>query len=136
MIRSSRGFSLIEVLVSLLLVSIGGLGLLKLQVFIERQSDYALHSIEALRLAENQLEWFRTRGASDALSTVSSAQFSTITSGSYTAGNYTLSWQATAEEGSSSLKSVVMTATWQNRLEQTQSVELHTMLSRFNEFEN
>ncbi|GAD75459.1 hypothetical protein VAZ01S_025_00540 [Vibrio azureus NBRC 104587] len=127
---------MIEVLVSLLLVSIGGLGLLKLQVFIERQSDYALHSIEALRLAENQLEWFRTRGASDALSTVSSAQFSTITSGSYTAGNYTLSWQATAEEGSSSLKSVVMTATWQNRLEQTQSVELHTMLSRFNEFEN
>ena len=127
---------MIEVLVSLLLVSIGGLGLLKLQVFIERQSDYALHSIEALRLAENQLEWFRTRGASDALSTVSSAQFSTITSGSYTAGNYTLSWQATAEEGSSSLKSMVMTATWQDRLEQTQSVELHTMLSRFNEFEN
>ena len=127
---------MIEVLVSLLLVSIGGLGLLKLQVFIERQSDYALHSIEALRLAENQLEWFRTRGASDALSTVSSAQFSTITSGSYTAGNYTLSWQATAEEGSSSLKSVVMTATWQDRLEQTQSVELHTMLSRFNEFGN
>ncbi len=127
---------MIEVLVSLLLVSIGGLGLLKLQVFIERQSDYALHSIEALRLAENQLEWFRTRGASDALSTVSSAQFSTITSGSYTAGNYTLNWQTTAEEGSSSLKSVVMTATWQDRLEQTQSVELHTMLSRFNEFEN
>ncbi|PNQ59845.1 type IV pilus modification PilV family protein [Vibrio sagamiensis] len=136
MISTIRGLSLIEVLVSLVLISIGALGLIKLQVFIERKSDYALHSIEALRLAENKLEWFRTRGASDALSTVSSAQFATLTADSFKSGQYTVSWQVSSERSSASLKSVVITSHWQDRTGQQQSLELRTMLSRFNEFEN
>ncbi|MCV5917522.1 prepilin-type N-terminal cleavage/methylation domain-containing protein, partial [Escherichia coli] len=69
MISKQKGFNLLEVLISFLLIGVGALGLTKLNVYLEQESDYAIESIEALRLAENKLEWFRTRGASDALST-------------------------------------------------------------------
>ncbi|NMV23229.1 prepilin-type N-terminal cleavage/methylation domain-containing protein, partial [Vibrio parahaemolyticus] len=75
MISKQKGFNLLEVLISFLLIGVGALGLTKLNVYLERESEYAIKSIEALRLAENQLEWFRTRGASDALSTISTASF-------------------------------------------------------------
>ncbi|MCX8789059.1 type IV pilus modification PilV family protein, partial [Vibrio parahaemolyticus] len=81
MISKQKGFNLLEVLISFLLIGVGALGLTKLNVYLERESEYAIKSIEALRLAENQLEWFRTRGASDALSTISTASFASIATG-------------------------------------------------------
>lgn len=55
------GFSLIEVLISFLLIGIASLGLVKLQVYAEQKSDYALHSVKALHFAERQMEYYRTR---------------------------------------------------------------------------
>ena len=45
MISKQKGFSLIEVLISFLLLGIGALGLTKLQIYMERESDYAIQSI-------------------------------------------------------------------------------------------
>ncbi|MDF5463551.1 prepilin-type N-terminal cleavage/methylation domain-containing protein, partial [Vibrio parahaemolyticus] len=81
MISKQKGFNLLEVLISFLLIGVGALGFTKLNVYLERESEYAIKSIEALRLTENQLEWFRTRGASDALSTISTASFAAIVTG-------------------------------------------------------
>ncbi|MCX8764228.1 type IV pilus modification PilV family protein, partial [Vibrio parahaemolyticus] len=92
MISKQKGFNLLEVLISFLLIGVGALGLTKLNVYLERESDYAIESIEALRLAENKLEWFRTRGASDALSTISTASFAAIATGSSATGAYTVEW--------------------------------------------
>lgn len=136
MISRQQGFSLIEVLISFLLLGIGALGLTKLQVYMERKSEYAIHSIEALRLAENKLEWFRTRGASDALSTISNASFASIMTGSSTAGAYTVEWEVPAATVSGSLKTITITSSWQDRMGETQSVELKTMISQYSEFEN
>lgn len=57
-----QGFSLIEVMITFLLIGVSVLGLIKLQAYIEQKADFALHSVEALNLAEQKLEWFRTRG--------------------------------------------------------------------------
>lgn len=136
MTSKQQGFSLIEVLISFLLLGIGALGLTKLQIYMERKSDYAIQSIEALRLAENQLEWFRTRGASDALSTISTASFASITTGSFVSGSYTVQWDVPVPTVSGSLKTITITSSWQDRMGETQSVELKTMISRYSEFEN
>lgn len=136
MISKQQGFSLIEVLISFLLLGIGALGLTKLQIYMERKSEYAIHSIEALRLAENKLEWFQTRGASDALSTISNASFASIMTGSSTAGAYIVEWEVPAATVSGSLKTITITSSWQDRMGETQSVELKTMISRYSEFEN
>ncbi len=136
MISKQQGFSLIEVLISFLLLGIGALGLTKLQIYMERKSEYAIHSIEALRLAENQLEWFRTRGASDALSTISTASFASIATGSSATGAYTVEWEVPAATVSGSLKTIIVTSSWQDRMGETQSLELKTMISQYSEFEN
>ncbi|MEZ8385270.1 prepilin-type N-terminal cleavage/methylation domain-containing protein, partial [Vibrio splendidus] len=52
MISKHSGFSLIEVLISFLLIGVASLGLVKLQVYAEQKSDFALHSVEALHFAE------------------------------------------------------------------------------------
>lgn len=136
MISRQQGFSLIEVLISFLVLGIGSLGLTKLQIYMERKSEYAIHNIEALRLAENQLEWFRTRGASDALSTISCASFASIMTGSSAAGSYIVEWEVPAATVSGSLKTITITSSWKDRVGETQSIELKTMISRYSEFEN
>ncbi|AYO08473.1 prepilin-type N-terminal cleavage/methylation domain-containing protein [Vibrio campbellii] len=136
MISKQKGFSLIEVLISFLLLGIGALGLTKLQIYMERESDYAIQSVEALRLAENQLEWFRTRGASDVLSTISTASFAAIATGSSATGSYIVEWEVPAATISGSLKTITITSSWKDRMGETQSIELKTMISQYSEFEN
>lgn len=130
-----KGFSLIEVLLSFLLVGIASLGLIKLQINVEQRADYAKHSVKALNLAEQKLEWFRTRGASAAVPAMPVADFDSIVAGSSTSGDYTLQWQVPPATVSGSLKTIVITSSWEDRMGQTQSVQLKTMLSRYSEFD-
>ena len=136
MIAKQQAFSLIEVLIVFLIIGVGALGLTKLQIYMERESDYATQSMEALRLAENQLEWFRTRGASDAMSTISTASFDLIATGSSAVGAYTLEWEVPVATVSGSLKTIVIKSSWQDRMGETQSIRLKTMISRYSEFDN
>ncbi|CAM3052572.1 type IV pilus modification PilV family protein [Vibrio mytili] len=136
MISKQNGFSLLEVLIAFLLLGVGALGLTKLNVYLERESEYAINSIEALRLAENKLEWFRTRGASAASPAMPVADFDSIATGSSAVGAYTLQWQVPSATVSGSLKTVTVTASWEDRLGETQSIQLKTMISRFSEFDN
>lgn len=136
MISSQRGFSLIEVLLSFLLIGIGSLGLVKLQVYTEKKADYAINSIEALHLAESKLEWFRTRGALTAFSTITPADFtSDLVNGSDAShADYTLSWTVT-DSLSGELKTINIRSSWEDRSGLTQFIELTTMISKYSEFD-
>ncbi|MDV6252685.1 prepilin-type N-terminal cleavage/methylation domain-containing protein [Vibrio sp. EA2] len=135
MISKQQGFSLLEVLIAFLLLGVGALGLTKLNVYLERESEYAIKSIEALRLAENKLEWFRTRGASAATPAMPIADFDSIATGSSISGAYSLQWQVPPATVSGSLKTIIITSSWEDRMGQTQSVKLKTMISRYSEFD-
>ncbi|HAS6348786.1 prepilin-type N-terminal cleavage/methylation domain-containing protein [Vibrio sp. IRLE0018] len=129
-----RGFSLLEVLISFVLIGFGALGLVKLQVYIEQKADYAIHSIEALNLAEQKLEWFRTRGAT-ASSAIAVANFdSDIGAGSSAHPPYTVTWSVPNTALSGELKTVHVQTTWQDRFGNNHSVELKTMISKHSEF--
>ncbi|MCD1226525.1 type IV pilus modification PilV family protein [Vibrio cholerae] len=130
------GFSLIEVMISFVLIGVGALGLVKLQAYIEQRADFAMHSIEALNLAEQKLEWFRTRGASSANLAIPTANFATdIVGGSIYSGRYTLSWEIPTTALSGALKTIHIEASWKDRHGETQSVELKTMISKYSEFD-
>lgn len=135
-LSKQSGYSLVEVMISFLLIGIASLGLIKLQVIVEQKADFAKHSVQALNLAEQKLEWFRTRGASAATSAMPVADFDAISTGSSTSGNYTLEWDVLSTTVSGSLKTIEITSSWEDRLGQTQSVQLKTMLSRYSEFDN
>ncbi|WP_102402143.1 prepilin-type N-terminal cleavage/methylation domain-containing protein [Vibrio cyclitrophicus] len=136
MIYKQKGFSLIEVLISFLLIGVGSLGLIKLQTYVEQKSDFAIHSVEALNLAENKLEWFRTRGASAALSSITPADFATdIVDGmDHSHFKYQLDWTVT-NSLSGALKAVQITSSWEDRFSNNQEIELHTMISKYSEFD-
>lgn len=137
MISKQQGFSLIEVLISFSLIGIGALGLVKLQAYVEQKADFATHSVEALYLAEEKLEWFRTRGASDALSTITPANFDSdlVTGMDASHPFYTLSWSVPEISLSGALKTIEIEAQWQNRFGDSESVKLTTMISKYSEFD-
>ncbi|OEE69015.1 typIV pilin [Enterovibrio norvegicus FF-33] len=65
---SNRGFSLIEVLISVVVVVLSGIGTLKLYSYMEVEKSNAVMMIEAKRIAENQaslLQAINTRGNPD-----------------------------------------------------------------------
>ncbi len=134
--NSRRGFTLLEVLIALLLIGIASLALIKLQVYTEQRSDFAVKSIEGLNLIENKLEWFRTRGADPSQSSVAVADFDSISSGSDSLPPYQLSWQISTPSAalSSSLKQITISAYWQDRLGESQQLTLTTMIARDGEF--
>ncbi|BBL88000.1 pilus assembly protein PilV [Vibrio rotiferianus] len=135
MIFNQRGVGMLEVLFSVMLIAGGVLSLIKLQVYMEKESEYALNSLEALQLAEEKLEWFRTRGASSASSDIVVADFDAdIIAGNSTNGSYTVQWELLPAP-IANLKVVKVEATWLDRAGDTQGVELQTMISRYSEFD-
>lgn len=138
MSNKQQGFSLVEVLIAFLLIGIASLGLVKMQSYIEQRADFALNSNRALNLAEQKLEWFRTRGASSAISTISVASFSSISSGSDLVSHspYFLRWSVSTPSASlsSSLKSISVTVEWNDRIGESQTVTVQSMLSSHSEF--
>lgn len=127
-----QGFSLIEVLITFIILIVGIMGLIKLQTYMERQADYAENSIKALHLAESQLELFRTRSVSGADGTL---PFDSISAGSSTSGIYTTVWEV-SDSLSSALKTIDIETGWDTRWNERQSVALKTMISKYNEFDN
>ncbi|MFH0264647.1 type IV pilus modification PilV family protein [Vibrio rumoiensis] len=132
MISKQQGFSLIEVLITFIILIVGIMGLIKLQTYMERQADYAENCIKALHLAEAQLELFRTRSVSGADGTIT---FASISSGSSVSGVYTSQWIVT-DSLSGALKTINIETGWNNRWNERQSVALKTMISKYNEFDN
>lgn len=134
-----QGFSLIEVMITFLFIGVSVLGLIKLQSYIEQRADFALHSIKALNLAEQKLEWFRTRGVLTPDASFNIASYDNdIVSGTEQTGNlYRLSWNVTEPNRlSGSVKTISIEASWLDRHGNKQAVSVQTMISKFSEFES
>lgn len=149
MISNQRGFNLLEVLISFLLVGVAALGMVKLQTYTEQKADYAIHSVEALHFAERQLEYYRTR-ANDVSGAVGLIDFAELhladhclnISNSHplsglSGSGYALSCTVTNANGalSSALRNITVTVAWQDRMSDPQSITLETMLSKYSEFD-
>ena len=136
MISKQRGFSLIEVMVVFVIIAVAALGLIKLQTDVQIKSEYAQTSMQALSLAESQLEHFRQRGLTAAHSyTLSDVHTQCNAMSKNTA---TLAIQLSCESDlslSNTLSSIKVSAYWLDRQKVEQSVVLRTMLSKFSEFD-
>lgn len=137
MVIKQRGFSLIEVMFAFAIIGISALGLVKLQTYMEQRADFAQHSVTALNLAEQKLEWFRTRGASAATSSLVANYPADFTdNGEETIDDfYTLEWRFPLVQLSGALQTVEVEASWEDRLGQKQSLVLTTMIAQYSEFD-
>lgn len=139
--NAQTGFSLIEVLISFLLVGVGVLGLIKLQVYVEQKADFAEKSIEALYLAEKKLEEFTRRGASSATINYSFNDIQSDTCVSTTICNSVTSvpklmCSMTLQSGLANTAILIeIEACWADRFGDTETLILKTMLSKYSEFD-
>lgn len=132
---NQKGFSLIEVLIAFTLLTVGVLGLVKLQVTMDSKSESARLSIDALYLAEEKLEEFRSRAPSGAVGTI---RYESIIDAHefISMANMTVSRSITVLEDQpvSGAKKVQVEVSWNNRWGESQTVALTTVISRYSEF--
>ncbi|HIF9370847.1 TPA: type IV pilus modification PilV family protein [Photobacterium damselae] len=131
-----QGFSLLEVVITLAVLSIGVLGLVKMQAYMEVKAENALKTLDALHIAESQMELFQTRSASGGSGTIA---FDSISSSNATlsmAGE-TIYREIIVKDDTpiSGAKKIIVTVSWSDRHGVSQAVSLKTVLSKYSEFD-
>jgi len=134
MISKSKGFSLIEVLISFVVLTVGVLGLIKLQIYMEVKSENALHSIDALYLAEEKLELFQTRAQSAGTGTMLYSDIKGSTESLSMTGT-TVSRVVEVDSPLPDIKRIKVSIIWRDRWDTAQSVALNTIISKYSEFD-
>jgi type IV pilus assembly protein PilV len=137
MISKSKGFSLIEVLISFVVLTVGVLGLVKLQTYMEVKSENALHSIDALYLAEEKLEYFQTRAQSGGTGTILYSSIISSPKTSVSMAGTTVDHEITVTEDTPVVgaKTINVTVSWKDRWDALQLVSLDTVISKYSEFD-
>jgi type IV pilus assembly protein PilV len=103
-LRDSKGFTLLELMIALVILAIGLLGLASLQVMAIKGNSYGQEMTVASTLAQNELEQLRqTTG--------------TLTNGNniFTDQNgitYTINWTVTLNSPQQGASAVVITVSW------------------------
>ncbi len=140
--KISKGFSLLEVVITLAVLSVGVLGLVKIQAYMEVKAENALKTLDALYIAEAQMEYYQTRasnvsGATGLIPFASMADSTycidstAISKGYFIACNVSDSIAAL----SSALKTIEVKVSWSDRHGVSQAVSLKTVLSKYSEFD-
>ncbi|HIF9542140.1 TPA: type IV pilus modification PilV family protein [Photobacterium damselae] len=135
-----QGFSLLEVVITLAVLSVGILGLVKMQAYMEVKAENALKTLDALHIAESQMEYYQTRasnvsGATGLISFASMAD-STYCRQSMVSGSiYTLTCDASTLSLSDALRTIEVKVSWSDRHGVSQAVSLKTALSKYSEFD-
>lgn len=123
--HKQRGLSLIEVLVSMTLISVTLLTLMKAHLYLQQHSQYARQAIAAQALAENKLQQWRLWQ----LPEVSEDVWLRWEDGEEQVDGYVVSWQVESQL-SGLVKNVEMSVSWQERSGKEQSMTFFSQFSR------
>ncbi|MCA2014512.1 prepilin-type N-terminal cleavage/methylation domain-containing protein [Vibrio tritonius] len=123
--HKQRGLSLIEVLVSMTLISVTLLTLMKAHLYLQQHSQYARQAIAAQALAENKLQQWRLWQ----LPEVSEDVWLRWGDGEEQVDGYVVSWQVESQL-SGLVKNVEMSVSWQERSGKEQSMTFFSQFSR------
>ncbi|OZS44165.1 type IV pilus modification PilV family protein [Photobacterium sanguinicancri] len=136
MTSNQKGSSLIEVLLSLLVMSVAILGLIKMQTYMDVRSENALHTLDALHFAEEKLELYRTRSQSAAGGTIA---YDSIVNGTdaVVLGNKNATRTVVVKDNlpAIGMKKIEVSVSWQDRRAENQAVKLETIISKYSEFD-
>lgn len=129
--RSQRGFSLLEALIALLVMSFGMLAIAGFQLNVSRNSDLARQRAEAVRLAQDRLEELR---AFEQITTqVGRRAYNDIVTQASTnvtpANSNTTYARTTTVTTAGELKVVTVSVAWADRANDTHTVSLNSVIS-------
>jgi type IV pilus modification protein PilV len=134
---SARGFTLIEALVALLVLSFGMLAIAGFQVTLTRSSDLAKQRSEAVRLAQQKMESLRAygqvasnTGSPHIVNYTDDVVSSTTPEVTATNATFSRTWTVTAN-ASDTERTINVQVAWTDRAGQAQSVQLLSVISKF-----
>ncbi|MBY3788217.1 type IV pilin [Photobacterium carnosum] len=148
-IKTTKGFGLLEVVIALGVLSVGVLGLVKMQAYMEVKAENALKTLDALHIAEAQMEYYQTRAShvSGAVSTASNLiPFSDLNNDDYCLTTnavdkgFVLYCNVSPVSGgltalSKALNTIDIKVSWADRRGVPQAVSLKTAISKYSEFD-
>ena len=120
-LKKSQGFTLIEVLIALIVLSISLLALASLMVVATKNNSFGGHMTEAVTFAQDKLEEFRANRWEN-ITPISMGTDQTIGS---TGIGYTRTWTI-VQNGN--LKTIAITINWNDRV--NHSINLTSILSQ------
>ncbi|MEC6832315.1 prepilin-type N-terminal cleavage/methylation domain-containing protein [Photobacterium toruni] len=154
-IKKITGFSLLEVVIALGILSVGVLGLVKMQAYMELKAENALKTLDALHIAEAQMEYYQTRvsNVSGATGLISFDELDELEPSSasgtvrklkhcmdpeFTDGTI-FELDCTVSKGvdtlSDALRTINVSVSWADRRGVSQAVSLKTAISKYSEFD-
>ena len=138
--RGQLGFTIIESLISLVIMGFGILSLAGMQAALSRNSDDAKQRTEAVRLAQEKIESFRSYTGIASTVVGQGTTNTTALNWNALAGStdiittnaaYTRTWTL-GNSSSDSMRGLTVGVAWTDRAGQTQTVSLSSVLSKTN----
>ena len=124
-ITNSKGFSLIEVLIALVILAISLLALAGLMATTVRNNSFGGHVTEASTLAQDKLEEFRAMRWDDVQATPPGPETDPVSKIGSTGIVYTRNWNV-AQNGN--IKTITITVNWNDRIDH--SIRLVSAISK------
>lgn len=138
MISKQLGVTLVEVMIAVVILAMAALSAMKLQSYVEQKADFAKRSLEAMHLAQSQLERFRQRGMTAPISSYTLLEVHNECN-AMTKQSAAVSIQLSCKsqyESSNTLSHIEIRAYWLDRLNLEQQIVFITMLSSLSEFDS
>ncbi|WP_318483883.1 type IV pilus modification PilV family protein [Photobacterium leiognathi] len=140
--KNQKGFSLLEVVISLAVLSVGVLGLVKMQAYMEVKSENALKTLDALYIAEAQMESYQRR-ANNVSGAIGLIPFASMADSTYCIDSVAISkgYSLTCNVSdpitalSGALRTIDVKVSWADRRGVSQAVSLKTAVSKYSEFD-
>lgn len=124
---SQEGFTLIELFVTMLILTIGLLGTAELTAEIMRGNFYSKNITSATLIAQTQLEAVQNKGYAGATTTNFPATAATVAMGDV---NFTRTTTITDSSPASNMKTISVTVSWYEANNASRSVALQTIVSQ------
>jgi prepilin-type N-terminal cleavage/methylation domain len=125
--RSRNGFTLIEVLVTLLILSVGLLGIAGLTAGIIRGDFFSKNITSATVIAQTQLEAVQNKGYINANTTNFPSSAASVSMGGV---NFSRTTTITDNSPATNMKTISVTVTWNEADNAARSVSLQTILAQ------
>jgi type IV pilus assembly protein PilV len=126
-VSKQRAFTLIEVLVTALILTTGLLGTLGLATGVIRGNFFSRNLTSATAIAKTQLEAVQNRGYVNATTTNFPAAAATVNMGNV---NFTRTTTITNDSPTANMKTISVTVSWAESNNAARSVSLQTILAQ------